>query len=581
MEDAATISMAKQPRGRQAVAYGAVALVAAIFFVPHVLAGGWLGDDWWTEETAHFHGMGGVVDALMHNAPTRPLQAVYLGLVHTVLGGSPHWQLALVAVQRLVLSLLILTSLRQFGFDLLMSVGAAVSIVLFPFSDSTWLWVTGGVMSLCVLLWLAGLLAALKGLRQESRAYRWHALAVVLYVASFLDYELGALVIVMTGLVYLAKAPRREALYRWATDVVAVCLTAVLVFAVGNSQHRTLGFHESIEHARLIASQARVFLARSLAPFGSIPSIAILAGWVVVVAAGCIVAGASANSRTRTEARRWLKLTAVGTLIAVCGWGVLVPARVDYVPLLKGPGNRIDLIAGIGVVLIVVAGLSLTRLLILDAWKQAPVWIAPGLALAAVGAVGAGYAHLTVKDRTLYQRASRAQANVLAAIQRSIPPLSGRGATIIVAGFSLYADPRLQVPVFAAAWDLDSAVKMLRNDLSLTAWPLSGGRALVCGTQRVTVSSIGIGVAYPPGPNAGRYGQTQIVDVKGRWRATIGGQATCRRFAEQVPTSPRSAPTVSATRDTFKTSLVGRSRTRLCTRTGVWRGQSGEVIATD
>lgn len=537
MNHAAMIAMARRGLVHPAVAYGAVAVVSAILFVPYVLAGGWLGDDWWTEATAHFSGMGGVVHALIRAEPTRPVQDVYLGLVHVVLGGHPHLQVALAATLSMVMSLLVLSVLRKLGFDLLTSFSAALLTLLFPFSDSTWLWSTGGAITLCVVLWLTGLLAALKGLRQQPGGQPWHALAVMLYVASLLTYELVLPVIVMSGLIYFAQAPRRVARRRWAADVVAVCLVVALDLYVGN-RHHTLGLGGALHHVRLIAGQARMLLARSFVPFGSVSDIAILAAWFALLVAACVVRGTSPDRYIRTETGRWLKLTTAGTLIAVGGWGVLAPAKLWYEPLSQGIGNRINILAGIGVVLVVVAGLSLACSLIVSAWKRAPAWVAPGFALIAVAVVAVGYGRLTVRDRAGYERAAAEESNVLAAIH-SIRPPPQNGSTLIVAGSPLQAAPG--VPVFATAWDLGSAVELLEDDPSVTAWPLPGANVwdfglvrVGCHEHRVTISGIGVGVAFPPARSAGRYGRTQVFDVRGRWRASIDDIATCRRIAQRL-----------------------------------------------
>jgi hypothetical protein len=111
---------------------------------------------------------------------------------------------------------------------------------------------------------------------------------------------------------------------------------------------------------------------------------------------------------------------------------------------------------------------------------------------------------------------------VLGALRSSMPP-PPPGSTVIARGFDLFAAPG--VPVFAATWDLNGAVKLLWNDKTLQGWPAPPG-ALRCTAAGTTLE--GIGAIRAPAP----YGRAYIVDVRRPGAATrVDSRRTCATLA--------------------------------------------------
>src|SRR5205823_3890037 len=113
--------------------------------------------------------------------------------------------------------------LRTLGVSLLHAILIALLFLVFPWSDSTRLWPTAAINNIAVILFLFGLLLALRAVAVPGwRGYAWHAVTLLLYVLSVLTYEVAAVAALVAGWLYIGRAPRRRALRLWTIDVVVV-----------------------------------------------------------------------------------------------------------------------------------------------------------------------------------------------------------------------------------------------------------------------------------------------------------------------------------------------------------------------
>jgi hypothetical protein len=122
------------------------------------------------------------------------------------------------------------------------------------------------------------------------------------------------------------------------------------------------------------------------------------------------------------------------------------------------------------------------------------------------------------------------EASTLAALHAAIPkpPPDSR---ILLFGVPAYV--ALGIPVFAAPWDLNGAVKLVWNDASLSAYPVNTGDVLTCGRFAV----------QPPGPGyspaqAGPYGQVFFVDPQNRTVVRVDSRAECRAALKRLAPGP-------------------------------------------
>ena len=143
--------------GRRELLIAGLCLIGLQFLIgfTYVRRGGFVLDDWLLAAGAKLHGgFGAVVSANIAVDPRRPLGAIYLATTNTVLGTHQHAQLAWVAVTHVAFALALFAVLWKLGIDLASAVCAAALCLLFPFSDSLWLWATLGQLNLAATLWL-------------------------------------------------------------------------------------------------------------------------------------------------------------------------------------------------------------------------------------------------------------------------------------------------------------------------------------------------------------------------------------------------------------------------------------------
>jgi hypothetical protein len=262
--------------GELVVAAAGLAILAAIAFLPYVRRGGFVYDDWQEQAVSQLSGgFSGLFNSIVHSTPRRPLGAVYFALTHSVISDHEHVHLAFVAGLRVAASVLLFLVLRQVRIDRVSAGAIAALAMLFPYSDSTWLWISGGQMTMAVICWLGGLSLALHGLRSPTRTWTWQILAAVLYAASILIYEDTLIVVVLSGALYFTRAPRRLALRCWALGLAAAGLAFVLFtsrwvnLTGGTDIHDQLGVHATLHHIKVIADQGVTLAAASLVPFGA------------------------------------------------------------------------------------------------------------------------------------------------------------------------------------------------------------------------------------------------------------------------------------------------------------------------
>ena len=303
---------------------------------------------------SHFHhgsGFGAAVAA--HADPSRTVWSVINTLDWWLMGIHPVPQLMQTLVASLVEAGLILAVARRLGMPLLAGATLALLVLLWPAADSSRLWATGAQQTIAVVLLLAGFLVALIGLdRHGSWSVVLHCLAVVLYVASMLDYELTAPVILLAGFVYVHQVGWRRGGWRWALDAIAV-VTTLLHRDLTTHKH-SFGVSADLDHARAIGDQALTLAAHSVLPVGGVPRAAVLIGIGGVVGVGLVLAVSGPPSQ-RQRARRNVGYLAAGAAVVVAGYLMIVPADPGYQPDSAGVGNRINAVAALGFALIVVA----------------------------------------------------------------------------------------------------------------------------------------------------------------------------------------------------------------------------------
>lgn len=473
-----------------AVAAAVLLVLGGVVYGPQVVDGGLYWDDWQNAMHARF---GGPLDAT--DRPVfdyRPVLTIMLTLEYEALGTSSGALLALAALFGVSTGWALYLALRTLGAGREALVPAALLLV-FPWTDSTRMWNTASFDTLAVTFYLLGLVLAVHGLRTGRRS-----LAVgsaVLYLAAAWTYEIVAVGVLFSVGVYLLVAPRRAALRRFALDA-GIAAVAIGLVAIGTTRE-PIGLGDQVDHALTLASQSFSVLTGALVPVGDLPG-----------AIGALVLACAAAVAWRRD-RRALAAIGLGALCVAAGYALFIPAPLHYEPLAPGTTNRMNVLAAVGFVLIVVA---IARLL------PRPI------ALAVVLLIGAGYVLRVWDDQEGWQRSAHVQERVLTAVRAAVPDPPA-GATIYTFGAPSFVAPG--IPSFSLAFDLRAAVRLRYDDESLSAYPVRGLDVIRCGADRLEPA----GGTYSAVHGA-RYGEAWFVNVPRRAAVRIETAADCRRWAE-------------------------------------------------
>jgi hypothetical protein len=517
--------------GRRELALAALLFLVAgaALFGPNVAHGGFVWDDWQNASNTHFSREPGLLGALDRATERpvfayRPVLTTLIVLEHKGLGRDVHLHLAMAALFGALTAWALYLLLRTAGFGRLDSGVPAALLLSFPWTDSTRLWATAGYDTLAVALYLLGATLAVRALRAGAggggrRPRLLTAGSLVLYLAASWTYEVMTMAVLASVALYLALAPRRAALRRFALDAALVAV-ALAVVATGTTRDpQSLG--DQLEHARVLASQSLSLLSRALVPVGApLPGI-------VGAALAVAVAGASAlawrrlapGDPRRPPLRRGLVAAAIGALFVVAGYALFVPALPHYQPLAPGTTNRMNVLAAAGYAVLVY---SLVRLATLRLREP----LAAVAAAVLCAAIGAGYVVQVARDEGDWQRSAQVRARVLAAIPRPEPytTVYSFGAPTFVAR---------GVPAFSLPFDLKAAVRLRFDNPSLAAYPVAGDTVIHCEAGRL----------YPTGGTYGRvhgarYGAALFVDVPARRAIAIGSRAACVAWRARLGAAP-------------------------------------------
>ncbi len=522
-------------------------LLAAVAFGSHVQHGGFLMDDWSNAAKSRYLasccGLGETGQGLgyasqFHNMLGDGPAGYHLGLpvilpvVYFLFGIHMTLHLALAAMLGVAMSWGAYVLMRKLGLAPLHAGVIGALVLVFPWSSSTRLWAMASFNQVAVLLWIAGVLVALRGLRHTgARAVAFHVAALVLYVLATLTYELAGGLVVASAVFYLFRGTWRQALVRAVPDVAAAYLS--LQFVKNNALPRPVStFDQATEHARFILDQSITVLARTAFPFGA-PARNLIVGLMVLafVAAGVAWRVLPPGDAVRETSRRWLIVAAVGVATVVAGYLTLFPA-IYGAPLDAGIENRVNMISAFGYVAIAYAAAMIAGAFIVRRLRRPPrLAVALPLALSALMAIGflvkleadAGNydASFAEGQRTLH--------GMFVAYGVKGPPPSSVSYAF---NFPSFTAPG--VPVFAWIWDLPGAMKMTFNDSSIAGFPILPGTSWKCNKKDLfPVSPYGTG----PGEGAA-YGSAFFVDVTAGVKQRIDSKAECESAQQRFKPGP-------------------------------------------
>jgi len=454
-------------------------LVAFTAYGPHVASGGFYSDDW-SSLDAYRHlpdsGYWTLVEFYAAIFGGKPLLPPILAVPPVLFGDSVVAWLFMAVALGAATSTCFYLVLRTLCLQRIHAGAIAALTLLVPWSSSGRLWATASVNNVAICFFLIGLVVALRALRRSGNGGRGlHALAVLLYVISVLTYELAGTAALLAGALYLTRAPRREAMTRWASDVVAV--SAALVWSAAATEKYIAPLWSQLSQAPGFAVDGLRLLGQATLPFGVSRVAGLLAFVAVIVVA--LLMRQRGNEELRGQLAFWLRLTAYGIVGVAASYAVLIPS-VYWTPLSAGLENRINMMAALPFMLLVYSTWMVAGTLLVRGGR--PVLVAT----TAFAVLASGNAIQLLDQQRAWQRSAELQSEVLAVLREIDRPAAG--STVYVFGMTATVAPRL--PVFADTWDLNSAVRLTFQDESLRGYPVFDGARLICQAASLEPASL-------------------------------------------------------------------------------------------
>jgi len=508
--------------------------LGALVFGAHVRHGSLYYDDWYLSADTHYHGYWAVVRATLEVNPRRPLGALQLPLLHAVFGMHVHVALAVAAGLRCLMAWCVFLLVRTLGVELLPAAAMAVLALLFPFSDSNWLYSTGTQPTLAVVLYLLGATVALRGMRASGRRSRaLHAGALALYAASIVLYEIAAVAVALSGLLYVGVGSVSKASRRWALDAsvaigLVLLITSRLVALVpGHDVHRVQAASGQLSHAGTILHQSLLLLGSSVVPWAGGRTVGLLALAAVVVTALVVIRMLPAGDDTRRQLTRWLVAAGAGLVFVEAGYFSLIPSESYYVPLQAGVGNRINALATVGYAVTLVSAAMIVGTLAARGLRRGRL-TAAGVSLVLLVLPAVGYVQRVRSDVRKWNRAAVAQSIVRHRLHRVLPAPGRRSTVVLFGSPGFIADG---IPIFGASYDFEGAARLLWHDPSISGVNVLRGTHLNCTPTGIRASGVGASGAFP-------YDRLVFVDLPSGQTSPVRSRDSCERLVARFPPGP-------------------------------------------
>ncbi len=515
------------------IAILALLIVGALAYLPHLRHGGFYLDDW-SDVAGTFYPPGGrslgnTLSYFGNLFPYRPALILYIPLKYFVLGADPAAQLSLAVALAVAVAFLLYGLLRFFAVPWYHAWTIAALTIVYPCFDSVRLWEAASLPTVAMLFAFGGIWLALIAL--DRRSWPLHLCAAALYLISILTYEITLPLIAAAGILYVLRAGWRTGRSRWAVDLVAV-VTAGLWNAL-HTNREVSGIGGDFEHLWTIMKESRTVVASTADPLGSNPPT--LLALLVLLAIFVIGAIVWARSRGRlvpvgrSEASwdlgRWLLLGGAGLAIAVLGWAMFIPANVYYTPSLLGGTNRVNAVAGLGLVILVYAAIGVAVAVATRLLPQVRRW-APAVVVALAVILGASYVHVLRRHIQLWDAAYREERTLIGRVKQAYPTLPPE-SVVFTTGFPAYYT--WGVPIFAATWDVGGMLKDEYKDGTLSGYPVYEGNELVCRKDGVAMAGV------EASPYVAPYGAARLLSIATGKHAIPVNRADCEQLLEDFP----------------------------------------------
>lgn len=514
-----------------AIASLALAAVATVAFLPHIRHGGFYLDDW-TDAAARFYppggpGLGNVLNYYSGLFPYRPALILYVPLKYYIFGANMALQLTWTIALGVIAAILLYGILRFFSVPWYHAWLIAALTLVYPWFDSTRFWEAASLSTIAIVLALAGFWVALVGL--ERRSWPLHVCAAALYLTSILTYEITLPLIAGAGILYTIRFGWRRAWPRWSIDLLVVCVAGA--WNAVHTNRAVSGISGSLDHLGQIITAGGTLLGRTLyplGPHGCTTTTLVLFGAVILVGVGAYFEMRGHREEPGWGLKHWILLAAAGLAISVLGWAMFIPADPYYTPSIYGITNRVNALAGFGLVVTGYAAIgiatSLAAILFPRTQRLVPlVVVALGLAL------GATYLHVVERHSRIWNAAYQAEREGMDRIRHTFPNLPPE-SMVITSNYPAYQ--AIGVPIFAAGWDLNGMIKLEYDDGTLSAFPRIEGLETVCHS-----GAIGVHGSLTPETMVS-YGKAHLLDLQTGRHSTPHSRRQCRAAVNRYLPGP-------------------------------------------
>lgn len=495
--------------------------IAALFFTVlafivygwYAFHGGFVADDWVNADHYDFHSGSGLWAAYdNYQTPGRPISGVWVTLTYALMGAhyAPH--LILAVCLTVFLSIAFYAFLRTLGLAWYWCLPAAALLLVFPSSDSTRFWVTGSQINLFMGMYLVAAVIAIRARRRfgpdpTPTTVLVQVLVAAIYLAAVAGYEIVAVAVLLSFLLYRWAGGRGGSLWRWLIDAVPTLLFLIFYTrkynggAASTSQLLTT-------NVRLMAEGAFHVIGYSFVPLRSFSPWPVFV--LVIAVIGLTVALRwllAATPRRETISRWWGPLLLAVVAIGV-GYAMIYPAADRYPLYAAGVQNRTNCFAALGICLLVVFVVAALAAAIAAAVprlsERARAQLRNGLTAGILAVLFVAYTVRIVQDERRWTRAAEVQATILDGSHRLVPS-PPPDATIFTSPYPGYSSPSL--PIFGGGGNNDElgAFKVSYDSETLRAFPLLEGQE-ICRPNSIATSDAANSVT--------RYGKGILIDLR-------------------------------------------------------------------
>jgi hypothetical protein len=513
------------------VAWVALAVVGTLAFASHVHHGGFYSDDWANAAGTLYTPGGRTTDHVLSYFAElmiyRPLLIVYLPLTYVVFGTHMAFLLAWAVILAVFAATMLYGVLRILGVPALHVWFICALTIIYPWSDSTRFWETENVVSLSIGLMFAGLWVALLGL--QRRSWHLHLCAACLYLLSILTYEITLPLIAALGILYTLRAGWRVAKMRWALDLVVVIAGGLWVGLHTTREQR--GLSADLTHLKMIVTSGGTLLGRTVIPVGEQRTTLAIAIFALIIAVGLavrLILSDRFSNEIGWSLQSWLLLAGGGLLVTVLGWVIFITANPYYTPSVYGFTNRVNALAGFGLVITMYAALGIIGALVGQLRRKTP-GVAGAITILLVLALGAAYIHVLERHSRVWNMAYHAEAAAIGEMRMQFPQLPP-GTTVFTSDYPDYQ--ALGVPIFSSQYDIDSMIKLQYKDGLLAAYSVLPGLSLQCGIDGVGLIGEGAPVAIA------QYGTARLLDLQTGRHSQPRNERECKAVAGSYVPGP-------------------------------------------